>query len=219
MNEAFFGAEQRRLQQQFGSAALAERVASITVHAELSDEDRAFIESRDLFFLSSVDRSGQPTCSYKGGAPGFVQVIDSRSIAFPSFDGNGMFLSLGNIEASAKVGLLFIDFETPSRLRLHGEARISVDDPLLAEYPQADLIVRVAITALFVNCPRYIHRYQKLATSKYVPQAGCVTPFAQWKRIDAIAETLPDAERAELESAGGAISYEAYVAKARAGEG
>ncbi|GAC1634003.1 MAG: hypothetical protein NVS9B10_29740 [Nevskia sp.] len=215
----YFGAEQRRFQQQFGTEALAERVKMITVHDTVSDDERAFIESRDLFFLSSVDRHGQPTCSYKGGAPGFVRVLDAKTLAFPSYDGNGVFLSMGNIEANAKVGLLFIDFEQPNRLRLHGKATIVPNDPLLADYPEANLIVRVAVTELFVNCPRYIHRYDRRAVSKYVPKADCKTPLAQWKRIDAFAEALPLRDQAEVEQAGGLISYEAYVAKVQAGEG
>ena len=215
----YFGAEQRRFQQQFGTEALAERVKMITVHDQITDDERAFIESRDLFFLSSVDRNGQPTCSYKGGAAGFVRVLDARTIAFPSYDGNGVFLSMGNIAASAKIGMLFIDFTTPNRLRLHGTASIMANDPLLADYPEANLIVRVAVTELFVNCPRYIHRYDKLADSKYVPKANCRTPFAQWKRIDAFADTLTPRDRAALDTEGGLISYDAYVAKAQAGEG
>lgn len=215
----FFGAEQRRLQQQFGTAALADRVSSVTVHGELTDEERAFLESRDLFFLSTVDHRGQPTCSYKGGAAGFVRVVDARTIAFPSYDGNGMFLSTGNIVANAKVGLLFIDFATPNRLRLHGRASILPDDPLLASYPGADLVVRVAIDELFVNCPRYIHRYDKHADSKYVPKANCETPVAQWKRIDIFGDALPAEDAAAVAKAGGAISWDDYVAKAQAGEG
>lgn len=219
MSVAFFGAEQRRLQQQFGTTALADRVSMITVHSEITDDERAFIESRDLFFLSTVDRHGQPTCSYKGGAPGFVRVLDPRTLAFPSYDGNGMFLSLGNLAATAKVGLLFIDFARPNRLRVHGTATITADDPLLAHYPEADLVVRVAITELFVNCPRYIHRYDKHADSKYVPQPHCETPVAQWKRIDAFGDTLNARDAAAVAAAGGAISYDDYVAKAQAGEG
>ena len=214
-----FGAEQRHLQKQFETEALADRVAMITMHAEVTDDERLFIESRDLFFLSTVDRHGQPTCSYKGGAPGFVRVVDSRHVAFPSYDGNGMFLSMGNLAATAKIGMLFIDFERPSRLRLHGTATIVENDPLLADYPGADLVVRVAVTELFVNCPRYIHKYEKLDSSKYVPKAACETPFAQWKRIDAFAETLPARDQPRIDASGGLISYEAYIAKMLAGDG
>jgi predicted pyridoxine 5'-phosphate oxidase superfamily flavin-nucleotide-binding protein len=217
MND-FFGPEQRALQDRFQTRALADTVSAVTVHEEVQDADRAFIESRDMFFLSTVDAHGQPSCSYKGGDPGFVRVVDGRTIAFPSYDGNGMFLSMGNLAATAKVGLLFIDFEVPNRLRLHGDASIAERDPLLAEYPGAELIVRVAIKQLFANCPRYIHRYQKLAGSHYVPRAGVSTPLAQWKRIDLLQDALVARDRAQVAEVG-AISFDEYSAKAARGEG
>jgi predicted pyridoxine 5'-phosphate oxidase superfamily flavin-nucleotide-binding protein len=216
---AFFSAESRAFQQRFGTAALADRVSNITVHPEVTEPEKAFIESRDLFFLSTVDASGQPTCSYKGGEAGFVRVVDARTVAFPSYDGNGMYLSMGNIAATAKIGMLFIDFETPNRLRLHGTASINPDDLLLASYPGADLVVRVAVEALFINCPRYIHRYQKLGISKYLPKAGCVTPPAQWKRIDLFSDALPARDVEEIAALGASITFDDYLAKAALGEG
>jgi len=214
-----FSSSQRALQERFGTTALADRVSMITMHPEVTDPEKAFIESRDLFFLSTVDADGQPTCSYKGGAAGFVKVVDPGTIAFPSYDGNGMYLSMGNIGERPKVGLLFIDFETPNRLRLHGEARIDPNDPLLAEYPGADLVVRVAVSKLFVNCPRYIHRYQKLGDSVYVPKAGCATPPAKWKRIDAFGDALPARDVAAVAAAGAPITFDAYMADVAAGQG
>ncbi|MGH8650678.1 MAG: pyridoxamine 5'-phosphate oxidase family protein [Gammaproteobacteria bacterium] len=214
----FFGAHQRDLQERFETRAMADRVATITVHAEVQEQDKLFIESRDMFFLASVDERGQPTCSYKGGEPGFVQVVDAKTIAFPSYDGNGMFISMGNIRATAKIGMLFIDFETPNRLRLHGTASFQEGDPLMNTYPGADLIVRVTVSEIFVNCPRYIHRYQKVAPSRYVPKAACETPFAQWKRIDKLQDVLPPRDQGKTEKAGGAISVEDYDAKVVAGE-
>ncbi len=214
-----FSGSQRALQERFGTTALADRVSMITMHPEVTEPEKAFIESRDLFFLSTVDADGQPTCSYKGGAAGFVKVVDPGTIAFPSYDGNGMYLSMGNIGERPKVGLLFIDFETPNRLRLHGEARIDPNDPLLAEYPGADLVVRVAVSKLFVNCPRYIHRYQKLGDSVYVPKAGCATPPAKWKRIDAFGDALPARDVAAVAAAGAPITFDAYMADVAAGQG
>lgn len=218
MSERFSPA-QRALQERFGTTVLADRVSMITMHPELTDPEKAFIASRDQFFLSTVDADGQPTCSYKGGAAGFVKIVDDSTIAFPSYDGNGMYLSMGNLQSHAKVGLLFIDFETPNRLRLHGTASVDPNDPLLAEYPEADLIVRVAISNLFVNCPRYIHRYQKLGSSVYVPKAGCVTPPAKWKRIDAFSDALPARDVAPVAAAGEPITFEAYMADVAAGQG
>lgn len=215
----FFNDHHRALQDQFETRNLADRVAAITVHAEITEQDRLFIESRDMFFLATVDEQGQPSCSYKGGEPGFIKVIDTKTIAFPSYDGNGMFLSLGNIQATAKVGLLFLDFEKPNRLRLHGTASFQQDDPLMQDYPGADLIVRVAVSEVFINCPRYIHRYQKIAASQYVPSETGDAPYAQWKRIDALQEVLPAKDQGKTEQAGGTISADEYGAKIMAGEG
>ena len=214
----FFGPEQRALQQRFETQALADAVVSVTVHDEVQDTDRAFIESRDMFFLSTVNEQGQPTCSYKGGEPGFVRVLDANTVAFPSYDGNGMFMSMGNIRATAKVGLLFIDFELPNRLRLHGTASVVDADPLLAQYPGAELIVRVAVSQLFINCPRYVHRYQKVSSSRYVPKASCETPFAVWKRIDVLQDALPARDQVRSGPAGGLITFEEYFGKAARGE-
>ena len=172
-----------------------------------------------MFFLSTVDAMGQPTCSYKGGDPGFVRVVDAKTVAFPSYDGNGMFYSLGKIRATAKIGMLFLDFEKPNRLRLHGTASVGEDDPLIKDYPGAEMIVRVAIRNLFINCPRYVHRYQKVSASRYVPRAGCATPFAEWKRIDVLQDALPPRDRGKADRAGGVITIEEYVAEVAAGEG
>jgi predicted pyridoxine 5'-phosphate oxidase superfamily flavin-nucleotide-binding protein len=207
-----YSTEHRLLQQAFDTTRLADRLEQIAV-PKLADDQKAFIESRDMFFLSSVDHRGYPTCSYKGGAPGFVKVVDLKTIVFPSYNGNGMFLSMGNINTSHKVGMLFIDFETPNRLRVHGDATIARNDPMLAQFIGAELVVRVAVTEAFVNCPRYIHQYQRVQTSKYAPQAGCAAPPApQWKRIDAIQDALPARESSIAQELGGTITFEEYNA-------
>src|SRR5690606_25444151 len=134
----------------------------------------------------SCDQHGRPTVSYKGGDPGFITIVDEHTIAFPSYDGNGMYFSMGNIAGNPNIGMLFIDFEVPNRLHLQGAASVTADDPLLANYAEAALIVRVRIQQVWVNCPRYIHRYQKLAPSQNVPRAECRAPLAEWKRLDAV---------------------------------
>ncbi len=214
----FYTATQRDLQDRFDTRRMADLLTDAIVHAEIQEAERAFIESRDMFFLATVDQSGQPTCSYKGGDPGFVTVVDATTLAFPIYDGNGMFLSLGNMQATAGVGLLFIDFETPHRLRVQGRASIREKDPFLARYAGADLIVRVAVSRIFVNCSRYVHKYQRVAPSRYVPRSGCETPFAEWKRIDVVQEALPTRDMGKTERAGGTITLEDYAAKLAAGE-
>jgi hypothetical protein len=156
----------------------------VKVHAAITDDDRAFIEARDMFFLATADSQGRPNCSYKGGDPGFVRVVSPTTIAFPTYDGNGMYLSMGNLLANPHVGLLFLDFERQRRLRLNGSATVDPADPLMAEYPEAQFIVRVAVREVFPNCPRYIHRYQLVERSRFVPRAGCETPTPDWKRSD-----------------------------------
>lgn len=206
-----YGEQHRLLQQEFNTTKLADRQNELIVLSEISDEHKPFIESCDMFFLTSVDHRGYPTCSYKGGVPGFVKVVDNRTIAFPSYNGNGMFLSLGNINANKKIGMLFIDFETPQRVRVHGTATVDKHDSLIKELHGAELVVRVTVTEIFVNCPRYIHKYQRVKPSKYTPQASCETPLTpQWKRIDTIQDVLSDREKSILEKLGGTITPEEY---------
>jgi len=217
---AIYSESHRVLQEQFDTVRLADRVVDAVVRPELPAETKAFIESRDMFFLTTIDHRGYPTCSYKGGAPGFVRVMDSATIAFPSYNGNGMFLSMGNINGNNKIGLLFMDFETPHRVRVHGVASIDQNDPLLTEFSGAELVVRVAVTETFINCPRYVHQYQRLQTSKYAPQAGCDAPPApQWKRIDMIQDALPERERGVAEKLGGTITFEEYGSLVSKGKG
>jgi len=209
----------RALQETYDTVRLADRIEEIIVRPEVSSDHKAFIESRDMFFLTSVDHRGYPTCSYKGGAPGFVRVVDSKTIAFPSYNGNGMFLSMGNIDTNHKVGMLFIDFEHPNRVRVHGIASIDRDDPLLAEFKGAELIVRVTVTETFINCPRYVHKYQRLQTSKYAPQADCELPSPpQWKRLDILQDALPERDRDIAGKLGGTITPEEYGALVVKGE-
>lgn len=182
---------QRALQDAFDTRRVADRISQRLVHHALTDADLLFIAERDMVFVASVDPGGQPTCSYKGGDPGFVRVLDEHTLAMPSYDGNGMFLSLGNITAGSPVGLLFIDFEGGSRIRVHGMARVSADDPLLGSWPGAQLVIRIEVTHVFPNCGRYIHRYTLAERSRFVPRRGRRTPVPAWKRTDWAADVLP----------------------------
>ena len=181
----------RTLQDRFDTRRLADRIEERIVRDTIDDDDRAFIEARDMFFLATADADGKPQCSYKGGDPGFVHVLDERTLAFPSYDGNGMYLSAGNASVNPNVGLLFVDFEGRKRLRLNGVATIDLDDPLRTAWPEAQLVVRVRATEVFPNCPRYIHEYRLVERSRFVPKAECETPVPQWKRSDWAHDVLP----------------------------
>jgi predicted pyridoxine 5'-phosphate oxidase superfamily flavin-nucleotide-binding protein len=184
--------EHRKLQDRFDTRRMADRLDEAIVRDSLDEEDAAFIHSLDMFFLATVDDRGFPTCSYKGGAPGFVRVIDPRTLAFPNYDGNGMYLSMGNIAATRQVGMLFIDFENQTRMRVQGEATIDPNDPLMADYPEAQFIVRVKTREVFPNCPRYIHKMQRVKRSDFVPKAGCEIPVPAWKTREWVSDTLPE---------------------------
>jgi predicted pyridoxine 5'-phosphate oxidase superfamily flavin-nucleotide-binding protein len=202
------------LQDRFDTRRLADNVESRVVLTEIPREHKAFIESRDMFFLSTIDHQGRPTVSYKGGDPGFVRVLDGKTVAFPCYDGNGMFYSMGNLLGNPQVGMLFVNFEKPHRLRLQGVASIDDNDPLLQEYAEAQLVVRVAVSEIFRNCPRYVHRYKKMQTSEFVPRSTCETPLAPWKRVDDVQTFLSAKDRARVECEGGLISraeYERYI--------
>lgn len=207
----FYGETQRALQDQFDSRAIADTLAAITVLPVLDDAAREFIESRAFFFLSTVDADGHPTVSHKGGAPGFVRVLDERTLVFPSYDGNGMFLSMGNIAGDGRIGLLFMDFEHPHRVRVHATAEISSDDPLLDEYPGADLLVRATVTESFINCPRYITRQASSEPSVHVPDANGDAPLARWQRIDLLQDVLPARHQGRADDEGGTITIDEYV--------
>ena len=216
-----YGPVHRSLQDRFDTRRLADNVEQRVVGTEITLEHRAFIESRDMFWLATVDHQGRPTVSYKGGDPGFVRVLDGSAIAFPCYDGNGMFYSMGNLIGNSQVGLLFVSFEKPHRLRVQGIASVDENDPLLKDYAEAQLIVRVAVTEIFRNCPRYVHRYKKVTASEYVPRAGRDTPLAAWKRVDEVQAALPAKDQGRAAREGGIVSqkeYEKYLTDVTKGE-
>jgi hypothetical protein len=203
--EGLYHAGSRALQDRYDTRRLADRLAAVKVHDRFTDDDRAFLARLDMFFLATADEAGRPTCSYKGGEPGFVRVVDDRTLAFPNYDGNGMYLSMGNVAVNAAVGLLFIDFERQRRMRVDGTATLHPDDALLADYPEAQFVVRVVAERIYPNCPRYIHRYRLEERSPFVPDARHVTPIPAWKHAPWAADVLPatDPARAEHEGQSG----------------
>jgi predicted pyridoxine 5'-phosphate oxidase superfamily flavin-nucleotide-binding protein len=181
----------RELQDRFDSRRIADRLEAVTRHDTFTDDDRRFVARCSMFFLATADRDGWPDCSYKGGEPGFVRVLDDHILAFPSYDGNGMFRSLGNVLVNPKVGMLFIDFEHPNRMRVNGTASLHDDAELLAGFEGAQLVVKVHAHHIFPNCPRYIHRMTLVERSKYTPRAGHVAPTPEWKQMDVFRDHLP----------------------------
>jgi predicted pyridoxine 5'-phosphate oxidase superfamily flavin-nucleotide-binding protein len=175
----------RALQDRFDSRKIADRLEEKLMRTAFTADDKAFIESAAYFFLATADAKGQPDCSFKGGMPGFVRVTGASELAFPDYDGNGMFKSLGNIKVNPDVGMLFIAMHgKPKRLRVNGNARVSDTDPLLAETVGAQLIVRVTARTIFPNCPRYIPNLEMIGPSIYTPQPKCDPVEPNWKQSD-----------------------------------
>ena len=209
--DAFFTDAQRALQQANDSIDLANRLLEVTVASELAEAQARFVESQSMFFLATVDEFGFPSCSYKGGHRGFVRVLNPSTLVFPNFDGNGMFMSLGNIKDRQKVGLLFIDFEKPQRLRVRGDAEVVESGSLVDSYPGAQQVVQVTVSNVWVNCPRYIPKMTLEAASPAIPNADGDFPLALWKRIDFLQDVLTERDRGQAQIEG-VITIETYEA-------
>jgi predicted pyridoxine 5'-phosphate oxidase superfamily flavin-nucleotide-binding protein len=185
-----YHAGNRRLQDRFGSRRLADRLEAVTLRQAFTDADRAFIEGAGFFFLATADAEGRPDCSFKGGLPGFVRVTAPDELAFPDYDGNGMFRSLGNMLVNPAVGMLFIAMAAmPRRLRVNGTATVVRDDPLVAELAGAQMVVRVRAAAIFPNCPRYIPGPD--GPSVYAPRPGVAPVEPAWKEFDDFRDVVP----------------------------
>ena len=186
----------RALQDAFGSRALADRLEDKLKRDRFTPDDAAFIESVGFFFLATADAQGRPDCSFKGGPPGFVRIAAPDLLVWPDYDGNGMFKSLGNIAANPHVGLLFIAMgEAPKRLRINGRAEVVEDDPLMAQVPGAQLLVRLTPTDIFPNCPRYVPDMRLVEPSAYVPAAGIPPLEPKWKSFEMFADVVPPRRR------------------------
>ena len=196
---ALYEDSHRRLQQRFDTQRLADRIEERLFRRALTDDDRAFVERLDLFFLATVNTRGEPSCSYKGGEPGFVRVLSPTTLAFPCYDGNGMYLSMGNVAANRQMGMLFIDLCSPKRLRVNGTARIEPPEFVQPAYAEAQFVVVVDIREVFPNCPRYIHKFQLVEHSTFVPQQGVPTPIPGWKQMDWARDVLPHGDPARSE--------------------
>ena len=198
-NSDFYSEGSRSLQDRFDTRRIADRLVQVDLLEEFNDGHRDIIETASMFFLATSDALGRPDVSYKGGMPGFVQVVGPSELAFPDYNGNGMFKRLGTILENPNVGLLFIRWtESPKKLRVLGKASIDEHDPLLDHYAGAQLIVRVTAEQIFDNCPRYLHEITISNFSKYVPKSGRKAPIPDWKRNPLYSDALPDQDLAAL---------------------
>jgi predicted pyridoxine 5'-phosphate oxidase superfamily flavin-nucleotide-binding protein len=215
--EDFYSDAQRALQKEGQHENLAEVVVHAIVRDELEDIHTDYISSRDYFFLSTVTATGEPTVSYKGGDVGFVKVMSPSRLVFPNYDGNGMWLSMGNIDEASKVGMLFMDMVTPWRIRVQGTASLSRNAALMAHFPGCNMVVDVEVDVVFQNCARYIHKHKRVETSPYVPSSNGTQPFPAWKRIDGLQPVLHPDDQGRAEREGGTLTEEQYLEKVHKG--
>ena len=187
-----YGKGARTLQERFETRRLADRVAESAARAEFTDSDRQFIESQPFFFMATTGVDGMPQCSFKGGRPGFVRVTGPSELAFPSFDGNGMYLSLGNVADTGKVGLLFINFEQPRRLRINGVAEILHQHPLIDRVKSAQSLVRISATQIINNCQRHIPKMKLEAYSRFTPETDTDDIGHDWQQWPEWYDVLPE---------------------------
>jgi len=196
-DDPMYHAGMRQLQDARETRPLADRLEKVTVRTAFTDEDRMFIQRCPMFFIATADVQGHPDCSYKGGLPGFVRALDDRTLAFPDYDGNGMYRTWGNVLVNPHVGLVFLDFENPRRIRVNGTAQVSEADPLRDEYPGSVFIVRITATRIFPNCPRYIHKMTLVEYSVYAPRSEYTPPVPAWKTFDVFRDSLPARDRTD----------------------
>lgn len=194
-NDPMYHEGMRQLQDVRDTRAIADRLEQVVVRSAFTDEDRAFIERSSMFFIATADANGHPDCSYKGGLPGFVHVLDEHTLAIPDYDGNGMYRSWGNVLQNPNVGLLFLDFEQPKRLRVNGTARITQNDPLGSQYPGCVFVVRITAERIFPNCPRYLHKMQLVEHSVHAPRPDYIPPVPAWKTYEVFRDALPARDR------------------------
>jgi hypothetical protein len=187
-----YGTGARHLQDHFDARRLADRLNEITVSEFIDERTAAYIERAAYFFLATVDKAGFPDVSYKGGRPGFVKVVDEHTLRFPSYDGNGMYRSLGNIDETAKVALLFIrQTGKANRIRIHGTAQVLLQEVDLSDFAEAEAVVEVKIGRIFPNCPRYVHDLESGTLSEFAPGGPIPPPEPEWKQWDSFVDVLP----------------------------
>ena len=138
----------------------------------------AFLANMDMFYLGTANADGQPYIQYRGGSPGFLRVIDERTLGFADFGGNRQYITLGNLQDNSKAFIFLMDYVHSRRIKLWGTARVVEGDLDLeqkladADYPgQVERAILFQIEAWDVNCPQHIHkRFPQKAVAPLIEQ-------------------------------------------------
>jgi predicted pyridoxine 5'-phosphate oxidase superfamily flavin-nucleotide-binding protein len=165
---------ERILQERYGTAQRAGQFYRNQVASHLTPAMREFIQRMEMAFIATGDGSGECDCSFRAGAPGFIQVLDEHTIAYPEYRGNGVMASLGNMLENPHIGILLIDF-TRDLIGLHVNGEASIVTPARMREFDLDLPesehpgrrpaqwVLVHVTEAYVHCSKHI--------PKLVPQS------------------------------------------------
>ncbi|MDX2646777.1 pyridoxamine 5'-phosphate oxidase family protein [Streptomyces sp. PA03-1a] len=166
-------AGEHRVQEEMGTADRADRFYTEQVLDHLNPLMREFTERQEMFFLSTADARGECDSTFRAGPPGFLTVLDERTLVYPEYRGNGVMASLGNLRENPHVGILMLDF-TRDRIGLHvnGRARVVPDGAMRALHPwlpvdavpgrRPQLWVRVSVVEAYVHCSKHIPRMAKV---------------------------------------------------------
>lgn len=157
-------AEQRRYGSREHYRALDDAADAVDL---LGRAEADFIAQRNSFFQATVAANGWPYVQHRGGPPGFLRVIDTRTLAFADFRGNGQYLSSGNLAGDDRISLILVDHAAQRRLKIWGRARIvhAHDDAALVRQlhvdnyrARAERAVIISVEAIDWNCPQHIPR-------------------------------------------------------------
>lgn len=166
------------LQQRLGSTDRAQSFYDRQVLDHLNPRMQEFITRQEMVFVSTSDGRGECDCSFRAGEPGFVQVLDDRTVVYPEYRGNGVYASLGNITENAHIGLLFVDFfREVIGLHVNGAARLVEHEELLADARitprvleeldrvgarRAERWVQVTVHEAYIHCSKHIPLLAKM---------------------------------------------------------
>ena len=169
---------ERRAQERFGTPGRAEAFCATQVLNHLNQSMQDFIARMEMVFVASADAEGTCDCSFRAGAPGFVQVLDDKTMAYPEYRGNGVLATVGNILDNPHIGLIFLDFyQTTVGLHVNGRARVldSAEASALADLPpamveaaqikggrRAESWILIDVEEAYIHCSKHVPLLQRL---------------------------------------------------------
>ena len=177
VKKRFGSAGEHALQAHCGTSERAQVFYQQQMRSCLNPAMRKFLARMELMFVSTADSHGECDCSVRAGQPGFVCVLDDRTVAYPEFRGNGVMASLGNITENGHVGLLFVDFlRSTVGMHINGRACVVENEELLrrpklpaavraaatAESPRVERWVLVEIEEAYIHCSKHLPRFKKV---------------------------------------------------------